>query len=70
MNRFHDGSACVLTLFFSTLRPLNFPDKPLYGRKSPQVRMGLREPTKVSRDDEIHIVSSSSVLSVSTFMLA
>lgn len=39
--------------------PLNFPDKPLYGRKSPQVRMGLREPTKVSRDDEIHINTQS-----------
>ena len=47
---------------FFLLRPLNFPDKPLYGRMSPEVKMGLREPASITRDDEIHIVGSSSVL--------
>jgi hypothetical protein len=46
----------MLLLFL--FRPMNFPDKPLYGRMSPEVKMGLREPAKMTRDDEIHIVGS------------
>ncbi|PFH53528.1 hypothetical protein AMATHDRAFT_38738 [Amanita thiersii Skay4041] len=39
--------------------PLNFPSKPMFGRKSPDVLMKLREPARVSRDDEIHINTQS-----------
>jgi len=50
-------ATCRLVIFL--LRPLNFPDKPVFGRRSPEVKMSLNEPTRVTRDDEIHIVSFS-----------
>ncbi|KAF9460905.1 putative cyclase-domain-containing protein [Collybia nuda] len=38
---------------------LNFPDKPMFGRKSPEVHMKVREPTRITRDDEIHMNTQS-----------
>ncbi|KAF5351475.1 hypothetical protein D9757_012874 [Collybiopsis confluens] len=38
--------------------PLNFPSKPLFGRKSPEINM-LPRPNRVVRDDEIHINTQS-----------
>lgn len=29
----------------------------MFGRKSPEILMKIREPSKITRDDEIHIVS-------------
>ncbi|KAF8889810.1 putative cyclase-domain-containing protein [Infundibulicybe gibba] len=39
--------------------PLNFPEKPVFGRKTPEVLMKVREPTGITRDDEIHINTQS-----------
>ncbi|KAF5387168.1 hypothetical protein D9615_002095 [Tricholomella constricta] len=39
--------------------PLNFPEKPMFGRKSPVVTMKHREAKYVVRDDEIHINTQS-----------
>ncbi|RDB19228.1 hypothetical protein Hypma_013552 [Hypsizygus marmoreus] len=39
--------------------PLNFPEKPMFGRKSPEIKMKLREPYQMRRDDEIHINTQS-----------
>lgn len=39
--------------------PLNFPEKPMFGRKSPEVTMKIREPKHILRDDEIHINTQS-----------
>ncbi|KAF7298298.1 hypothetical protein MKEN_01354300 [Mycena kentingensis (nom. inval.)] len=37
-------------------RPLNFPEKPMFARKAPEINMTVREPREVGvRDDEIHI---------------
>ncbi|KAG6810633.1 hypothetical protein H0H93_014849, partial [Arthromyces matolae] len=36
--------------------PLNFPEKPLFKRKAPQVKTIAHDDTHVRRDDEIHIV--------------
>jgi len=38
--------------------PLNFPSKPLFGRKHPEINM-KPSPTRVVRDDEIHINTQS-----------
>jgi len=39
--------------------PLNFPEKPMFGRKTPEVNMTLRQPEALVRDDEIHINTQS-----------
>jgi len=40
--------------------PLNFPDKPMFERKTPEINMKLREPTTIGvRDDEIHMNTQS-----------
>ncbi|KAJ6567081.1 putative cyclase-domain-containing protein [Mycena capillaripes] len=40
--------------------PLNFPEKPMFERKTPEIHMKLREPeTSGVRDDEIHINTQS-----------
>ncbi|KAJ7041919.1 putative cyclase-domain-containing protein [Mycena alexandri] len=40
--------------------PLNFPEKPMFERKSPEINMKLREPQIYGvRDDEIHINTQS-----------
>ncbi|KAG6814739.1 hypothetical protein H0H93_012425 [Arthromyces matolae] len=39
--------------------PLNFPEKPLFKRKAPQVKTIARDETHVRRDDEIHINTQS-----------
>ncbi|KIK51743.1 hypothetical protein GYMLUDRAFT_208428 [Collybiopsis luxurians FD-317 M1] len=39
--------------------PLNFPSKPLFGRKSPEINMMPAEHYRVVRDDEIHINTQS-----------
>ncbi|KAJ7268956.1 putative cyclase-domain-containing protein [Mycena rebaudengoi] len=39
--------------------PLNFPAKPMFGRKSPEINMMHRNPAGVVRDDEIHINTQS-----------
>ncbi|KAJ7684314.1 putative cyclase-domain-containing protein [Mycena polygramma] len=40
--------------------PLNFPEKPMFERKSPEIDMKLREPTVYGvRDDEIHMNTQS-----------
>ncbi|KAJ7490914.1 putative cyclase-domain-containing protein [Mycena latifolia] len=40
--------------------PLNFPDKPMFERKTPEIDMTLREPATLGvRDDEIHINTQS-----------
>ncbi|KAF7289991.1 hypothetical protein MKEN_01503100 [Mycena kentingensis (nom. inval.)] len=41
-------------------RPLNFPEKPMFARKAPEINMTVREPREVGvRDDEIHINTQS-----------
>ncbi|KAG6816731.1 hypothetical protein H0H87_003428 [Tephrocybe sp. NHM501043] len=39
--------------------PLNFPEKPMYKRKTPEIKTKTRESTHVLRDDEIHINTQS-----------
>ncbi|KAF8638832.1 hypothetical protein AX17_001890 [Amanita inopinata Kibby_2008] len=39
--------------------PLNFPTKPLFGRKSPEILMKVRDPSRITRDDEIHFNTQS-----------
>ncbi|TDL18943.1 hypothetical protein BD410DRAFT_792745 [Rickenella mellea] len=39
--------------------PINFPEKPLFGRKPPHILLKSRSPTAVTRDDEIHINTQS-----------
>ncbi|KAF7298292.1 Serine/threonine protein kinase PRP4 [Mycena kentingensis (nom. inval.)] len=40
--------------------PLNFPEKPMFARKAPEINMTVREPREIGvRDDEIHINTQS-----------
>ncbi|KAF9024178.1 hypothetical protein BDZ89DRAFT_1162359 [Hymenopellis radicata] len=38
--------------------PVNFPNKPMFGRKSPEVKM-IKRPHGATRDDELHINTQS-----------
>ncbi|KAF8913347.1 hypothetical protein CPB85DRAFT_1434200 [Mucidula mucida] len=38
--------------------PVNFPNKPMFGRKSPEVKM-IKRPRGATRDDELHINTQS-----------
>ncbi|KAF7441352.1 hypothetical protein PC9H_001701 [Pleurotus ostreatus] len=39
--------------------PLNFPEKPMFNRKSPDILSKVRSPPGITRDDEIHINTQS-----------
>ncbi|KAH9483494.1 hypothetical protein JR316_0002962 [Psilocybe cubensis] len=39
--------------------PINFPEKPLFNRKSPEIKMIIKRDNGMPRDDEIHINSQS-----------
>ncbi|TFK35464.1 hypothetical protein BDQ12DRAFT_759712 [Crucibulum laeve] len=39
--------------------PLNFPEKPMFGRKCPEIKMIIKPDTGMVRDDEIHINTQS-----------
>ncbi|KAJ8519226.1 hypothetical protein ONZ45_g3791 [Pleurotus djamor] len=39
--------------------PLNFPEKPMFNRKEPDILTKIRQPPGITRDDEIHINTQS-----------
>ncbi|PPQ91943.1 hypothetical protein CVT25_000986 [Psilocybe cyanescens] len=38
------------------IKPINFPDKPLFNRKTPEIKMIIKREGGMPRDDEIHII--------------